>query len=102
MNLKLAKRIRQGMREMAQVTTGGAIRGNYPDDYEGEIQRKGAKWLTAIFHHDYICTRSRGLYATETTSEDGTTSYTPHRVAIRLKLASARQVYKRAKRMVGG
>lgn len=83
-NLKLAKKIRQGMREMAQVHTGGAIRGRWPDDYEGEIPRN-----------------SKGeLWQTEKTDGTGTKTIVPTRIVVRLKLISPRQIYKRAKRMV--
>lgn len=83
MNLKLAKKIRQGMREMAQAGT-GAIRGHWPDDYEGEIPRNG----------------KGELWQTERDTGDGTKEIVPTRIMVRLKLTAARQIYKRAKRMV--
>lgn len=83
MNLKLAKKIRQGMREMAQAGT-GAIKGIWPEDYEGRIPLKGdgTQW------------------AVETKKDDGSTELTAQRIMVVLKLTSARQVYKRAKRLV--
>lgn len=83
MNLKLAKKIRQGMREMAQVSVGGAISAAYPDDYEAEIQRN----------------RKGEQYAKEV-GEGEEKQLVPTRFALRLKRMAPRQVYKRAKRMV--
>lgn len=83
MNLKLAKKIRQGLREMAQVSIGGAISATYPDDYEAEIQRDG----------------TGKLYAKEV-GEGEEKQLVPTKFALRLKRMAPRQVYKRAKRMV--
>lgn len=112
MNLKLAKKIRQGIREMSGIerpglgpdfqhpgpgrTGGGAMRGKWQDDYEGEIPRKrnGELWASKATSGS---TPSDGT--SENTSESDT-QLTPLRIMVRLKLASARQVYKRAKRMV--
>lgn len=68
---------------MAQVSTGGAISATYPDDYEAEIQRnhKGEQYAKEV-------------------GEGEDKQLVPTRFALRLKLISARQVYKRAKRMV--
>ena len=93
MNLKLVKRIRQGLREMAQVETGGAISGQWPDDYEGEIPRKRGVMKDGE--------RQLGeLWATEQTNEAGEKSLSPMHICVRLRLMTARQIYKRAKRMV--
>jgi hypothetical protein len=99
MNAKLAKRIRQGMRELAQGGT-GAIKATYPDDYEGEIQRSGPRILPTIFHHDYIHALGGKLWAVDGLDESGNRQLTPTRFGLRLKRTSPRQVYKRAKRLV--
>jgi hypothetical protein len=92
-NLKLAKKIRQGMREMAQTRIGGAIVGQWPDDYEGTIPRKRGKIVDGKY-------QKGELWATETTGSDGAKSIVPSRVVIRLRLTSPRQIYKRAKQRV--
>lgn len=68
---------------MAQAGS-GAIRGRWPDDYEGEIPRK----------------RDGSLWQEERTNSEGEKEFVPIRIVVRLRLTAARQVYKRAKRMV--
>jgi hypothetical protein len=77
MNLKLAKKIRQGMREMAQVKTGGAMSAKFPEEYE-VIIRKSINQKNA----------------------EGEDVVIPTAIQIILQKIAPRYIYKRTKRMV--
>lgn len=69
---------------MAQVKSGGPLRGHYPDDYEGQIPTNFAG----------------DLYQKQETDGEGKITIIPTRIVIRLRQIAPRYIYKRTKRLV--